>query len=110
MKRFREFHKVLKLEKAPIKALFIGFLKILPFFMFRKRNDRLEWARRYKTCLRCPIFDKDHKRCRPWSGSSRGCGCYVPFSNIIYEECWGRTKYGNAIGWSAYDEESWLRK
>jgi len=116
MKRIKEFLKVIYREKGELSSVAVFFIlanaiwKVLPYWLLAKEIDRLEWKRRYKVCLRCPIFDAELKRCKPFDNSTRGCGCYTPFSNLVYEECWGRLNYGKAIGWSGYDPESWLER
>jgi hypothetical protein len=63
------------------------------------------WRRRMKICRRCPIYDRELRRCRgPVIGGVKpGCGCYVPFSAKTrrpYEDgCWGRTHLGYPFGW-----------
>lgn len=58
-----------------------------------------EWMRRTRICYRCPIFDKGRKTCRPHIGSELGCGCYIPYSNLVKDKCWGKDKFGENFGW-----------
>ncbi len=58
-----------------------------------------EWVRRTMICYRCPIFDKSRKTCQPHIGSELGCGCYVPYSNLVKKICWGRERFGENFGW-----------
>ena len=66
---------------------------------------RAEWWHRVFRCQRCPLYDRGMRRCRPWSGSKLGCGCYVPFLALSRRPyaggCWGRTYLprGEGIGW-----------
>lgn len=46
--------------------------------LFPKVKARI-WRSRVRACYRCPLFDRDLKRCRPYTGSPYGCGCYVPY-------------------------------
>lgn len=105
IKHFKRFRKVLKLEEVSLLALVRAFFVTAPFWLLANKPEIREWKRRYKVCLKCPIFDKELRRCRPFNGSSRGCGCYVPFSNIFYDECWSRKEYGGDYGWSSSDQE-----
>ena len=49
-----------------------------------------EFKRRIRICSRCPVYDKEMKRCRPYTGSPDGCGCYVPFKALDSRPCWIR--------------------
>jgi len=113
IRKMKEFLKVISLEKPNklqlIKMLWRG-LWVLPFFLIVNKLEAREYLRRYSVCLKCPIFDPELRRCRPFNGSSKGCGCYVPFSNIIYDKCWGRNFYGAPFGWGSSDKKSRLKR
>ena len=107
--RLWEFAKVLWREGFHFSFIYTftkGFFHLLPYWLNRGGKERREWQRRYRVCLKCPLFDAQLKRCKPFDASERGCGCYVPFSNLFYDECWGRMNYGSPFGWSKYDEGS----
>ena len=53
---------------------------------FRKVDKRV-WKRRQAACYRCPVFDKTLKRCRPYTGSPLGCGCYTPYRLMSPDPC-----------------------
>jgi hypothetical protein len=114
VKRIKEFLRVVREERGSISlpaaviVLARLIINLLPYWYLAQKHEKLEWMRRYKACYNCPVFDPRLKRCRPYKNSDQGCGCYTPFSNLVYDECWGRINYGKAIGWSAYDPESWL--
>lgn len=55
-------------------------------------------ARRLKTCRKCPIFDPSLNRCRPYTGSNLGCGCYVPYKVTGPGPCWGKER-NPQLGW-----------
>ena len=81
---------------------FKGVLRGL--FELRKHNvSKAEWIRRMKVCIKCPIYDTKYRSCRL---GNMGCGCYVPFSNLVKKQCWSRDKYGLAFGWSDDDKKS----
>lgn len=108
-KRLKEWVRCLRVEnKIKLTTLLAGSVSVFAYWIMAKDFERWEWKRRYKACLKCPIYDPEYKRCRPFAGSNRGCGCYVPFSNLSYDECWGRETYGGSFGWSAFDPQSWL--
>jgi hypothetical protein len=65
--------------------------------------SKAEWIRRTKVCMKCPIYDARYKQCRL---GNLGCGCYVPYSNLVYRECWMRKKYGKGFGWGWDDKKS----
>ena len=46
-----------------------------------------EFKRRIRICNQCPVYDKELKRCRPYTGSPEGCGCYVPFKALDSHPC-----------------------
>ena len=71
-----------------------GVLSIL-----RSGVDHAEWARRTRICYTCPIFNRKLKTCRPHKGSKLGCGCYVPYSNLVKDHCWGKGHFGQNFGW-----------
>lgn len=50
------------------------------------------YRHRLLTCQRCPIYDKGLKRCRPYTGSNLGCGCFVPYRAKTPEPCWLRLR------------------
>jgi hypothetical protein len=70
-------------------------------FELRKHKvSKVEWIRRMKVCIKCPIYDAKFRSCRT---GSMGCGCYVPFSNLVKKDCWGRERYGGVFGWGESD-------
>jgi len=106
MKRIKQLIRVLWREGFRIYLPYVlafGFLNMIEYWVFAKEKQKKEWRRRYRICLKCPIFDYELRRCRPFDNSKRGCGCYVPFSNVFYDVCWGRKAYGKAVGWSYQD-------
>jgi len=73
--------------------------------MVRGRVDRGEFWRRARVCVRCPVYDRELRRCAgPWvGGKPTGCGCYLPYklrSERPYPAgCWGRQYVGGDFGW-----------
>lgn len=65
------------------------------------------WRQRMQTCLNCPIYDRQFRRCRGpmMHGVRTGCGCYVVFqaaTKAPYRKgCWGRQVVGGLFGWPA---------
>ncbi len=47
-----------------------------------------DFKHRIRICQACPIYDPELRRCRPYTGSSDGCGCYVPFKALDDHHCW----------------------
>jgi hypothetical protein len=102
VRRILEFVKVVAIGKPTFKEwvhIFVSFLK-LPWL----RCDKKEWRRRMRVCFNCPIYDPSLKRCRPERDSDLGCGCYVPFSNLVQRDCWGRITVGKDWGWGEDDQ------
>lgn len=74
------------------------------YWMIRHHGvSKVEWIRRMKVCMKCPIYDNLYKACRL---GKMGCGCYVPFSNLVKKQCWSRDHYGLSFGWSDDDKKS----
>lgn len=46
------------------------------------------WSRRMRKCYRCPVFDRSLRRCRPYTGSPLGCGCWMPLAAIFKTHGW----------------------
>lgn len=55
--------------------------------VFRYRKARRTFFRKMRTCFRCPIFDRTMYRCREYSGSPRGCGCFVVYKSLVDSSC-----------------------
>lgn len=51
------------------------------------------WYRRQRSCYSCPVYDKTLKRCRPYTGSPLGCGCYTPYRLMSPDPCLRETAY-----------------
>ena len=63
------------------------------------RTDK-EWRRKIRICHRCILYDKWMKRCRPFTGSELGCGCYVPYMAKAKKHCWATENVPKeGIGW-----------
>lgn len=65
------------------------------------------WRQRMRICARCPIYDRELRRCRgpvfvP-DTPPPGCGCYVVFTALTKRPypagCWGRSALGPSFGW-----------
>ncbi len=61
------------------------------------RADKRQWRARMRTCAKCPIYDRDLKRCGV-AGTGLGCGCYVVYKALA-GTCWLREQ-GSKQGWS----------
>lgn len=97
MRMYREWFRVLWREIGwnAFKGVLWGL------FQLRKNKvGKVEWIRRMKVCFKCPIYDAEYRACRT---GTMGCGCYVPFSNLVKKQCWFRDKYGGSFGWSEKD-------
>lgn len=71
--------------------------------------DRVTWRRRMRHCPKCPLYDRGLHRCRPFTGSEFGCGCFVPFLAMVplpYPEgCWADAYLsGQLEGWGANEK------
>ncbi len=113
MKRLREFARVVKLERPGPLAwwrILRGMFAVFPYWALGKEDDVREWKRRYAVCLTCPLYNKKTRQCRPYDGSPLGCGCYVPFANIVKEDCWGREEYGRPFGWGSNDNKQGAKR
>ena len=96
-RRFKEFIKVAFGDDVRLPQ-YVAILKAA-IKIAVKRVGRRKWFSRMMICYRCPIFNSYSKRCRPFDGSVLGCGCYTPYKALLEDECWGRKRFGERIGW-----------
>lgn len=103
VRHFREWQAVLAEEGRTVSRW--SMVKAMVRAVLSGGTSLRVWNRRMRICRRCPIYDRELRRCRgPLIGGVRpGCGCYVPFSAKTrrpYEDgCWGRTHLGHPFGW-----------
>ena len=99
MKMFLEWLRVLWREIGfnAIKGVWRGFWELRHHGV-----SKAEWMRRMKVCMKCPIYDARYRQCRL---GNMGCGCYVPYSNLVHNQCWMRKKYGKGFGWGVEDKK-----
>lgn len=57
-----------------------------------------EFRKRLRICAKCPIKEPGYWRCRPYTGSTLGCGCYIPFIAKGLHSCWAYDRHP-AYGW-----------
>ena len=98
MKIYVLWLRVLWIERGweAIRGVWLGLLELRS-----SKVDKLEWRRRARVCIKCPIYNAEYRSCRT---GSMGCGCYIPFSNLVKNRCWGREKYGGVFGWGVEDK------
>jgi hypothetical protein len=67
----------------------IGFKELYHMLrgLLRPKVTSKHWRSRIKACHSCPLYDPGLKRCRPYTGSPHGCGCYVPFRLLDPHPC-----------------------
>ena len=102
-----------------VGGLVMGGLKLLAGPWLRRirgdgrmslRERKRRWRARLMGCRGCPVYDRSLRRCRPYDGSSLGCGCYVPYMAAVdrpYVDrenrevggCWGYVEFQGEIGW-----------
>jgi hypothetical protein len=99
--RLGEWVAVLRAERATIPW---GAMLKLAFWyaVGRNRIDSKTALRRYRACNQCPIFDKNLLRCRPYTGSTVGCGCFAVYAIVTKKRCWLRER-GIEFGGHGYD-------
>jgi hypothetical protein len=98
-KRLTEWRVVVKLEsrsvaEVALKAILHALLHPNELLAMNRRR----WRQKMRVCAKCPVYDPVLKRCRPYTGSVLGCGCYVPFMAVIEGHCWMRRAFGSG-GW-----------
>ena len=100
MRMFWQWVRVLWRERGldAFKAVWRGY-----WMMQYHSVSKVEWIRRMKICMKCPIYDKEYKACRL---GKMGCGCYVPYSNLVKDQCWIREHYGKKFGWGKEDVDN----
>jgi hypothetical protein len=88
-KRFREWLAVVAEEgrQARWSAIALDMARVLLAGIFSSPST-LSWFAKMRKCYRCPVFDRTMKRCRPWTGSPVGCGCYMPFKALVSRHGW----------------------
>ena len=102
-RHLREWRAVLKEELRQG-----SFLKMARAVMTGRVSPRT-WKRRMRTCRKCPIYDRELRRCRGpvfrADQAAAGCGCYVVFNALAKAPypagCWGRAALGPSFGWGA---------
>lgn len=63
-------------------------------------SDRKLWRARMRACRKCPIYDQTLRRCRPFTGSPLGCGCFTPLKAMTTAQCWARENVKDSwFGW-----------
>lgn len=100
--RYREWWEVLREEGASMPPLRRAWMLILLTWHALKlfRRTDTEWRRKIRHCHGCILYDKMLKRCRPYTGSLLGCGCYVPYMAKVKKHCWGKENLPDeGIGW-----------
>jgi len=95
--RFKEWLEVLKEERKNVGltqlwAMLVGAL------WATSKPDRRGYRRRMRICAKCPIYDRELHRCRPFTGAPVGCGCYMPYKAQGPGPCWLRER-GHPGGW-----------
>ncbi len=97
-KRYREWREVIEEEERNIG--FTGWLHMAWVALRIPFVRRAEWRRKMRICRGCPVYDRTMKRCRPFTGSDYGCGCYVPLLAMGAKECWGDQNFPGSVGWN----------
>ena len=69
------------------------FVAILWVLIHSKAASRKRWRYAMRRCWKCPIYDRELKRCRPWDGHELGCGCYMPFKALVSSQGWATQHY-----------------
>lgn len=85
--RLREWLRVIRAEGHTIPIT--DWFKMAKLSMHWPTDGALAKGR-YSKCRVCPVFDRKLKRCRPYNGSSIGCGCYAPYAIVTGKRCWLR--------------------
>lgn len=78
------------LQASEARAGFAGWwemARLAARAVFRRRAAGAA-VHEYWQCHRCPIFDREFRRCG--AGDGLGCGCYVAYALAAGKPCWGR--------------------
>src|SRR5436190_256887 len=112
--RWAEWREVLREERRGLTwsgriGLWLGMFKVgwqARLFICEPEcrvTLRRAWRPKMRTCPRCVVYDRQLRRCRPFSGSPLGCGCYVPFLALLKPHCWGHARpelrQRGVLGW-----------
>lgn len=79
------------LNEIPTKDALRLFVSLISTVVRRRSVGSVAWRLRMRKCYRCPIYDKDLKRCfafDPSSGTVLGCACYMPYKALCSEHGW----------------------
>ena len=99
--RYKQWWAVLEEERGNLTVmdwLGMGALAVKGAFKGRKK---IRFAEKMRGCSGCVIYDAESKKCRPFSGSNVGCGCYMPFKVALGGGCWANEQgiKEESVGW-----------
>jgi hypothetical protein len=97
-KRLRQWREVLQEEGRSMTLKSWWHMAGQAFQALLSPVPRDLYLHRLYTCRRCPLYDSGLRRCRPYTGSPNGCGCFVPYKAIAPEPCWLRQRFPDQ-GW-----------
>lgn len=72
----------------------VAILRVLIHAQFASRK---RWRYSMRRCWKCPLYDRELKRCRPWDGHELGCGCYMPFKALVSKHGWATSRFDPAF-------------
>lgn len=102
LRRYRQWLEVVREEGRELSWLDVA-IALLKGALVAFRNGARErelWRSRVRICYRCPVYDRGMRRCRPYTGSPLGCGCWVPLIALFKDRCWGDEVLSEeGIGW-----------
>lgn len=104
--KWRQWRELLKEEKGAISARTMLYMaRVLcrigwKWLSGNKVAHRASWRAKMRACRKCPVYGRDLRRCRPYSGSKLGCGCATWLIALGQDECWGDIHLPGKVGWA----------
>ena len=110
--RLVQWQRVVRMEGKTMTlkekvAMLAKMARLAPRLAYKRLSC---WRAKMRRCAKCPIYDRELKRCRPYTGHPWGCGCYTPFLALVEEKCWGdlnrpmvvtmMPEFGKDVGWN----------
>lgn len=86
--------------------LLLSMARVLVWGVWGRESLPVKQARfrqRMKCCMKCPIYERNSRVCRPYPGSVLGCGCYMPYAAQLKKRCWADENMPDEnIGWESH--------
>lgn len=93
LSRYQQWWLVMQIEVFRSDCNILGKMRLLFQIAGQIRKMPPGWRqirfRRLRRCYRCPVFDRQLRRCGP-QGFAVGCRCWEPLATIFKQKGWLR--------------------